>query len=87
MKDSLENDVKIIEENLRNLTTDQIDGKEKELTEIESLKKQVDEVDDKVKQLEGISDKNADSITNLNINNIAFNERFDKVRQKDRKNS
>jgi hypothetical protein len=75
----LENDLRIAEENLRNLQTDHVDGKEKELSDIEGLRNHVNEVGEKVRQLEGISNQNADVINSFTINHITYNEKFDKV--------
>ncbi len=75
----MEKDLKILEENLRNLQTDQVDGKEQEMSNIDNLKKHVDEVGEKIRQLEGISNQNADVINTFTVNHITYNEKFDKV--------
>ena len=77
----MENDLKTLEENMKNLHTDHVDGKEQEIADFGNLKKHVDEVGEKVRQLEGISNQNADVINSFTINHIAYNKNFDKVKQ------
>ena len=79
LQESLENDVKTLEENLRNLQSDQVDGMEHGAADIENLKKHVDEVGEKIRQLEGINNQNADVINKFTVNHITYNEKFDKV--------
>ena len=64
---------------MKNLQSDHVDGKERELADIDTLKRNIDEVGEKVRQLEGISNQNADVINTFTINHITYNERFNKV--------
>jgi hypothetical protein len=56
-----------------------VDGRDKEMADMDTLKKHIGEVGEKIRQLEGISNENADVINKFTITHITYNEKFDKV--------